>query len=204
MFITQRLPLIHCWLVSILSFKEIIYNIHNIKLEVCVCVLSMLVTKSCPTLFDPMDCKPARLLCPWDFPDKNTGVDCHSLLQGIFPTQRSNSGLLHCRQILYHLSYRENLWIYFKSSFFYVYNEHCRYLSFILWKLLLFSVGSSFFCIYSCNSIIRYLNCPPFPTTGIDCKVFLYIEIFASLWFFLGKFFEIKVLGQEYKFLRLS
>ena len=43
-------------------------------------------------------------LCPWDFPGKNTGVDSHSLLQGIFPTQGLNLGLLNCRQILYHLS----------------------------------------------------------------------------------------------------
>ena len=35
---------------------------------------------------------------------KNTGMGCHSCLQGIFPTQGSNLGLLHCRQILYHLS----------------------------------------------------------------------------------------------------
>ena len=35
---------------------------------------------------------------------KNTGVGCHTLLQGIFPTQGSNPGLPHCRQILYHLS----------------------------------------------------------------------------------------------------
>ena len=41
----------------------------------------------------------------WNFPGKNTGVDCHSLLQGIFRTQGSNPGLLHCRQILYHLSH---------------------------------------------------------------------------------------------------
>ena len=47
---------------------------------------------------------PARLLCPWDFPDENTGVGSHSLLQGIFPTQESNLGPLHCRQILYCLS----------------------------------------------------------------------------------------------------
>ena len=46
---------------------------------------------------------PARLLRPWDFPGKNTGVGCHSLLQRTFPTQGSNPGLLHCRQILYHL-----------------------------------------------------------------------------------------------------
>ena len=41
-----------------------------------------LVTKSCPTLWDP-----ARLFCPWDSPGRNTGVGCHFLLQGIFPTQ---------------------------------------------------------------------------------------------------------------------
>ena len=50
---------------------------------------------------------PARLLCPWDSPGKNAGVGCRSLLQGIFPTQQLNPGLLHCRQILYRLSYRE-------------------------------------------------------------------------------------------------
>ena len=33
---------------------------------------------------------PAGFLCPWDFPDKNTGVGCHFLLHGIFPTQGSN------------------------------------------------------------------------------------------------------------------
>ena len=40
----------------------------------------------------------------WNSPDKNTGVGCHSLIQGIFPTQGWNLGLLHCRQILYHQS----------------------------------------------------------------------------------------------------
>ena len=38
--------------------------------------------------------------CPWDFPGKNTGVGCHFLLQGIFPTQGLNPGLPHCRQML--------------------------------------------------------------------------------------------------------
>ena len=47
---------------------------------------------------------PTRLLCPWDSPGKNTGVDCHFLLQGIFPTQGSNLCLLYCRWILYPLS----------------------------------------------------------------------------------------------------
>ena len=59
-----------------------------------------LVAKLCPTV------RPhARILCPWDSPSQNTGVDCHFCLQGIFPTQELNPGLLHCRQILYQLSY---------------------------------------------------------------------------------------------------
>ena len=64
------------------------------------------VIQSCPTLCNPMDCSPLRLLCPWDSPGKNTGVGCHFLLQGIFPTQGSNLGLLHCRQTLYPLSHQ--------------------------------------------------------------------------------------------------
>ena len=42
----------------------------------------------------PWTAEPARLLCPWNFPGKNTGVGCHFLLQGIFPTQGSNPNLL--------------------------------------------------------------------------------------------------------------
>ena len=48
---------------------------------------------------------PARLLCPWNSPGKNTGVDCHSFLQGIFLTQGLNLDFLRCRQILYCLSH---------------------------------------------------------------------------------------------------
>ena len=53
----------------------------------------------------PHGLQPAKLLCSCNSPGKNTGVGLHALLQGIFPTQRSNSGLmylLHRRQILYH------------------------------------------------------------------------------------------------------
>ena len=49
---------------------------------------------------------PARLLSSWNSPSKNTRVGSHCLLQGIFPTQGSNPGLQHCRQILYHLSHQ--------------------------------------------------------------------------------------------------
>ena len=43
--------------------------------------LSCLVTQSQPTLCDPMKYG-LQALCPWDFPGKNTGVDCHFLFQG--------------------------------------------------------------------------------------------------------------------------
>ena len=45
----------------------------------------------------PHGLQPARLLCPWNSPGKNTRVGCHALLQDVFPTQGLNSGLLHCR-----------------------------------------------------------------------------------------------------------
>ena len=54
----------------------------------------------------PHGLQPTMLLHPWDFPGKSTGVDCHFLLQRIFPTQGSNLGFLHCRQTLYHLSHK--------------------------------------------------------------------------------------------------
>ena len=50
------------------------------------------------------------MFSPWNSPGKNTGVGSLSLFQGIFPTQGSNPGLLHCRQILCHLSY-QGRWI---------------------------------------------------------------------------------------------
>ena len=59
------------------------------------------VTQPCPTLCDPME------YSSWNSPGQNTWVGSLSLLQGIFPTQGSNWGLLHCRRILYQLSYRE-------------------------------------------------------------------------------------------------
>ena len=71
--------------------------------EVCVkCVSHSVMSDS----LQPHGLQPTRPLCPWDFPGKNTRVVRHSLLQGIFPTQESNSSLLPCRRILYYLSYQ--------------------------------------------------------------------------------------------------
>ena len=56
----------------------------------------------------PYGLLPTRLLYPWNFLGKNTGVGCHFLLQGMFLTQGLNPGLPHCRQILYRLSHQRS------------------------------------------------------------------------------------------------
>ena len=73
--------------------------------RIAVCCL---VSKSCLTLWSH-GLWPTRLLCPGDSPGQNTGGCCQALLQGIFPTQRSNPCLLHCGQILYSWAKREVL-----------------------------------------------------------------------------------------------
>ena len=70
------------------------------ELEMCVLVIQLCLTLSDPT----------GLLCPWNSPGKNTGDGSHSLLQGIFPTQKSNLGVLHYRWILYHLGHQGTGW----------------------------------------------------------------------------------------------
>ena len=64
--------------------------------------------------------QPTRLRRPWDFLGKSTGVGCHFLLQGIFPTQGSNPGLLHCRQTLYRLTHQ--------GSPNFVYRKKCQWI----------------------------------------------------------------------------
>ena len=67
---------------------------------------------------------PHWLYSPWNSPGWNTGMGSLSLFQGIFPAQELNQGLLHCRQILYQLSYQEIcpgnkncLWVHATRSF---------------------------------------------------------------------------------------
>ena len=71
---------------------------------ICMC----LVAPSCLTVCDPMDYSLPGSSVHGDSPVKNTGVGCHVLLQGIFPTQGSNPGFPQCRQILYCLSHQES------------------------------------------------------------------------------------------------
>ena len=84
---------------------QCLVNVACVCVCVCVCVSRSVVFDS----LRPHGLWPARLLCPWNSPGKNTGVGCHSFLQGIFLTQGLNPGILHCRQILYHLSYQGHM-----------------------------------------------------------------------------------------------
>ena len=90
-----------------------------------------LVAQSCPPLCDPMNCS---------LPDSSVhGIlqarilvergGCHSLLQGIFPTQGLNPGLLHCKQILYRLSHQGSPLAEMGLYFFYVYKDYLNHQS---------------------------------------------------------------------------
>ena len=89
-----------CWhefwtgAVPLLDFQSM-----SLPIPVEVCVSHSVVSDS----LRPHGLYPARLLCP---SGKNTRVSSHFLLQGIFLTQGSNLGLLHGRQILYHLNHQ--------------------------------------------------------------------------------------------------
>ena len=96
-----------------------------------------------------------RFLWPWDSPGKNTGVDCHSLLQGIFLTQGLNPGLPHSWLIIYHLSHQGSslhmeLPKFFKSS-----------LPKGLLRAKFSSVIQSVSCVWLCNP--TYYSMPDFP-----------------------------------------
>ena len=61
------------------------------------------------TLLSPVQLfQPPGLYSPWNSPGQNTGVDSHFLIQGVVPTEGLNPDLLHCRKILYQLSYQES------------------------------------------------------------------------------------------------
>ena len=71
------------------------YNkwINYLKKEMCIHLGSWICVLMSNSL-RPHGLYPTRFLCPWDSPSKNTGVDCHFLLHGIFPAQRLNLHLL--------------------------------------------------------------------------------------------------------------
>ena len=85
-----------CWWIVCIAHLSHTHILGPACLSTCILACSVISVMSNSVL--PHELKPARLLCPWNSPGKNTGVGCHSLLQGIFLTQGSNPdllGLLH-------------------------------------------------------------------------------------------------------------
>jgi len=119
-----------------------------------------LITKLCPTLLWPQGLQPTRLLCLWDFPGKNTGVDCHFLFQGCFLTQGSKPcpciGRRFVVVVFYQWVTREALLLYF----YFVSMQH----------LVLFSIPSfkSFFSwlawpCFLLSLLLCWLSCICYP-----------------------------------------
>ena len=85
-----------------MSIKD--QQITNYKINLQKSTIYLVIeSESCSVVSNSL--QPHGLYSRWNSPGQNTGVGSLSLLQGIFPTQGLNPGLLHCRQILYQLSY---------------------------------------------------------------------------------------------------
>ena len=95
---TSLWPVRLAWLCIAWLITSLGYAILFAIIRLCSMKVKVSVTQSCLTLCNP-------IVCPWNSPGKNSGVGCNFLLQVIFPSQESNPGLLHCRQILHWLSF---------------------------------------------------------------------------------------------------
>ena len=123
----------------------------------------------------PHRLQPARLLYHGDPPGKNTGVGCHALLQGIFPAQGLNPGLLHCRQILHHMSHQGSPKYMIKYMF-------CKYL---------LPLCGLYFHFH--NDISR--KAEVFKFDEIQFTFFLWLVFFAVSYFFMSKKFFASLKG---------
>ena len=95
-----------CWLILTDATKS---NIPKTNMDWLHLACVYWVAQLYPTFCNPMHCSLPGSSLHGDSPGKNTGVGCHALFQGIFPTQGSNPGLPHCRQTLYQLSHQGSL-----------------------------------------------------------------------------------------------
>ena len=97
------IPDVWCWFYHYFNFGKFPCNAYETFQNMCSIWVFPPVTQSTACVLScfsptwlfatPWTVAQSGLLCPWDFPGKNTGVGCHFLLQGIFPTQRSNPHL---------------------------------------------------------------------------------------------------------------
>ena len=151
-----RVPLLSIWsyhdLVNKLHANSELYSIHttekNLKQYIYIYIHThththihnccyCLVAKSCLTLCNPLNYRPTRLLCPWDFPGNNIGVGCHFLLQGIFPAQELNPHLLHWQvDSLPWATWEAYIYVYVNL---YIYIDTQTYIHTYIWITLLYS-----------------------------------------------------------------
>ena len=114
MVVSRKITHATVWIVS---WTSCFFTEHHFYLKVKVKV-------ACSVMPDSL--QPHGLYRPWNSPGQNTGVDSLSFLQGIFPAQGLNPGLMHCRQILYQLNH--------KGSPFYLKElTNCGYSDLCLW-----------------------------------------------------------------------
>ena len=92
-----------------------------VNMDCCCCFL---VAQLCLTLLWPCGLQPTRLNHPWNFPGKNTGMGCHFLLQGIFPTQGLNPCLLCWQAYSLPLSHHKSPTHFFRYTFFFFNVKH--------------------------------------------------------------------------------
>ena len=121
----------------------------------------------------PLGLQPTRLLRPWDFLGKSTGVGNLSLLQGIFLIQELNWGLLHCRLLLYQLSYEGTSVICEKT----------------LWEYvdILFSQPSYHWAYYA----VSFYLVAMFPLIWSSSAILIFIWVFYFWSYFVKQLFEI-------------
>ena len=141
----QKIPKSKTWICCEPGTVYIALTLHWVVkvIHVCVCVCACAVFRVVSNSSRPHGLKLTSLLCPWDFPGKNTGAGCHLLLQGICPTQGSDLHLL-CpvspalaggffttvapgKPIISNLEILKSIWevalkLYAKSSRFYIRN----------------------------------------------------------------------------------
>ena len=86
--------------------KTMTLNSYQVKIFISLLSMGLNISESENHSVMSNSLQPHGLYSPWNSLAQNTGMGSLSLLQGIFPTQGSNPGLLHCRQILYQLSHK--------------------------------------------------------------------------------------------------
>ena len=97
---------INIWWNLINDMSSAVFSVECTGICNLLCHMLCLVTQLCPTLCHLMDSSLLGSSVHRDSPGKNSRVNCHALLQGIFSTQGSNPGFHNCRWILYPLSYQ--------------------------------------------------------------------------------------------------